>query len=382
MARFRFVLAGCTLTFGTLVAGCLPASDGLPPPLRVSAALKAEYVVDGAAHPAGLAFAPDGRVFYTEKNTGLVRVVQDGVLLPDPFAATPVNAAGERGLLGITLHPAFDANGRVYVFYTRSDTGLVTADPQAVLDNRVVYFESAGNVANGGEIFVASLPAADGVVNIGGRIGFGRDRMLYIALGDLGNDAAAQDPARRNGKLLRVQDDGAIPTDNPTAGSPVFARGLRDVRGLTFDTISGGVFCADLNPAGEHELNHVTPGVNLGWSQVTGQAVTGSELAFAQDNADYANPVLDTGTKVVPLVGAAFNPSGKYGHFLRDHLFFSEASARRIVEVQLSEDRFNVTGRSTVADGFPAAITDVAFTPGGTLYVATVNAIFRVLPVE
>lgn len=377
----RVPVCGTALSAVLALTGCLPAPDGLPPPVRVSSAVKAEYVVAGAAHPAGLAFAADGRVFYTEKNSGQIRVVQNGALLPEPFATVPVNSAGDRGLLGIALHPAFDVTDRVYVFYTRSDTGFATADPQAVLDNRVVYFDALGNVADGGEVFVTSLPA-DGTLNVSGRIAFGPDRKLYVALGDLGFDGLAQDPAARAGKLLRLNDDGSVPVDNPTPGSPVFARGVRDVRGLAFDPVSNGLFCTDLNPFGEHEVNHVQAGANLGWAQVTGVAVVGSELEFSQNNADYADPLVDTGTKAPPLIGASFNPSGKYGNHLRDHLFYSEASARRIIAIQLSADRFGVSSRSSFADGFPAAITDVAFTPSGTLYVATIDALFRVVPVE
>lgn len=376
--RARLALA--SLSFGGLI-GCLPAASDLPAPLRVSASVRAEYVVAAADVPVALAFAPDGRVFYAEKNTGRIRVIQDGALLADAFAAVPVNSAGERGLLGLAVHPNFANNGRVYAFYTRSDTGNLSSDPQAALDNRVVFFESNGNVADGGEVFVASFPAG-GTTNLGGRIAFGPDERLYVAVGDLNNEAGAQDLLTPSGKLLRLNDDGSVPADNPEVGSNVFARGVRDVRGLTFDPVSQSPFLIDLNPLGEHEINRVLGGSNLGWAQVTGQAVFGSELDFATANGDYLNPLLDTGAKTNPLIGLSFNPSGLFGPALRNHLFYSEPSARRIIELQLSTDRFGIAGRSTFAEGFPSAITDVAFTPAGTLYVATVDAIFKLTPID
>ncbi len=374
-----FVAPICVFT--GVLTGCLPVAGDLPAPLRVSATVRAEYVVAAADAPVALAFAPDGRVFYAEKNTGRIRVIQDGVLLADAFAAVPVNSAGERGLVGLALHPNFANNGRVYAFYTRSDTGNLTSDPQAALDNRVVFFESSGNVADGGEVFVASFPAG-GTTNIGGRIAFGPDDRLYVALGDLNNEAGAQDVLAPAGKLLRLSDDGSVPADNPAVGSNVFARGVRDVRGLTFDPVSQSPFLLDLNPFGEHEINRVLGGSNLGWAQVTGQAVFGSELDFATANGDYLNPLLDTGAKSNPLIGLSFNPSGLFGPVLRDHLFYAESNARRIIELQLSTDRFGIAGRTTFAEGFPSAITDVAFTSAGTLYVATVDAIFKLTPID
>ena len=234
-----------------LVAGCL-TFPGQTPTLVVAADLRAEYVVRDALFPAALAFAPDGRVFYTEKNTGRIRVIAADVLQPEPFAEVPVNSAGDRGLLGIALHPQFATNHRVYVFYTLSDTGMTTNAPQAVVDNRVVYFEADGNRADGSEIFVAALPAGTTTTNVGGRIAFGPGGELFVALGDLGNESAAQDVAALNGKILRYGDDGSIPADNPNADSPVYAVGVRDVRALSRDPISGLPCGTERNRAGRH----------------------------------------------------------------------------------------------------------------------------------
>ena len=112
----RLVLLVAALVGLLISIGCLTFPGNTPAPINVGDRLLAEYVVNGVHHPTALAFATDGRVFYTEKNTGRVRVIVDGRLAAEPFTTVPVNYAGKRGLLGIALHPEFATNHRVYLF--------------------------------------------------------------------------------------------------------------------------------------------------------------------------------------------------------------------------------------------------------------------------
>lgn len=378
---FRYGAGLISLIAMALGLACI-RPPGQVPPLTVAENLDAEFVVSGADFPSALAFADDGRVFYTEKNSGRIRVIADGVLLPEPFAELAVNSAGDRGLLGIARHPDFENNQRIYVFYTLSDSGASTADPQAVVDNRVVYFEAAGNVAAGSEIFVVSLPAGAGVINVGGRIAFAADGTLFVALGDLGDGGSAQDTSTRNGKILRYTDDGRVPADNPIADSPVYAVGVRDVRALAFDPQSGRPFITERNPAGQHEINRIEAQGNLGWPQVTGKADTADQLAFKDANPAYSDPILDTGGAAPHLAGGSFNPSARYGPDTSGEYFYAEAAKLRVLRMRLTADRAGLDSTRVFATGFPTPITDVAFTPAGTLYVACENAVFRIVPVR
>ena len=371
------VLGVFSLTAGW---GCLSFPGAEPAPLRVADGVLAEYVVNGADHPSALAFAQDGRVFYTEKNTGRIRVIAEGTLLAEPFATVPVNYADDRGLLGIALHPEFEQNNRVYVFYTRSDTGQTTRDPQAVIDNRVVYFVADGNTAAGGEVFVVSLPASVGSRRVSGRIAFAADGKLLVALGDLTASGSAQDNAELVGKILRYNDDGTIPADNPVAGSAVYARGLREVRGLGLDPVNGTPFAVDRNDPAHHEVNRIQAGKNYGWPDVTGKASTTTQLEFAASNPDYVDPIIDTGADAAGVVGGSFNPSTRYGPNTRLHYFYGETYNRRVMRAELTSQRDAVANVAPFAVKFPGTITDVAFTPAGTLYVACKNAIFRLVP--
>lgn len=361
---------------GLLPAGC--PSGGLPPPINVAPGLQAEYLVADAAQPAALAFAPDGRVFYTEKNTGRIRIIKDGALLEIPFAEVPVNSAGDRGLLGIALHPAFELNHRVYVFYSRSDTGTSTDDPRAIVDHRVVYFEAADDLA-GGEIFVTSIPAGELTERIGGRIAFSPQGLLYVATGDQGEEFAAQEIGLLGGKVLRFNDDGTDRDDNPLPGWPVYARGLRDPQGMALDPITLAPHVTDRQPQNEHEINLIVADGDYGWPAVVGVADTAAELAYAAEHPEYHDPILDSGTSTDPLVGGGFNPDIKYSGHTRLYFFYARQRAGLVFNLEPSQDRMSAVARRNFAGGLPTPITDVAFTPAGTLYVASEDAILRVV---
>ncbi len=370
-----FAIVALIVTSATLLTGCPQSESGLPPPIAVGVDLGAEYLAVNVT-PVSCAAAADGRVFFTDKNAGQIRVIKNGVLLETPFATVPVNFAGDRGLLGIALHPEFAFNHRVYVFYTRSDTGLSTDDPRAVLDHRVVYFEADGDVAAGGELFVATLPAAAGTTRIGGRLAFLADKTLLVATGDAEDQDSAQDSDELTGKVLRYTEDGAIPTDNPLADSPVYARGVREPTGLSIDPVSSAAFLAERASNGSTwEINRIAAGADYGWPALAGKVDTAEEEAIAASHPDYVDPAREFGTA---LLGIAFNNANKYGAALRSNLFLG-ATDGRVQHCELSADRLIVEAPQAFASELPA-VTDLAITPAGTLYVLAADSVLRLVP--
>ncbi|MBK9127917.1 MAG: PQQ-dependent sugar dehydrogenase [Phycisphaerales bacterium] len=359
-----------------LVGACSITLEDLFPPLNVAPYVQARLIAP-AVTPRSLAVLPDGRVFFTEKNTGQVRVISNGVLLSTAFVDLPVNAAGDRGLLGIAVHPQFNINHRVYVFYTRSVTGEDSASAANGLEHRIVYFNASGDVASGGEVFVASIPVAVDGRRVGGNITFATDATLLVAVGDQGEDAAAADNASLFGKVLRYNDDGTIPADNPIAGSPVYARGLRHPQGITTDPVTGNVFLLDRNAGRVHEINLLRAGRDFGWPAVAGIATSAAELAYAAANPAYADPVLDSGSGSSPFVGVAFNPSAKYGQSTAGDLFYGLAADKVVNSAEVGGTRDRVDSVAEFAHGFPEQIVDLAFSPAGTLYVATFGGVYR-----
>ncbi len=191
-----------------------------------------EPFLSGLSFPTNMAFAPDGRLFFTEKETGQIRIVRNGALLPKPFATLPVVSGAERGLLGIALDPHFDVTPWVYVYFTDATDGR----------NRLIRIKAHGDVGGAQQTLLDLLDASSGIHN-GGDLTFGADGMLYVTVGETGNQALAQDATQLGGKVLRLEPNGSIPADNPFSpeGTPneAWTKGNRNSFGLCVDPDSG-----------------------------------------------------------------------------------------------------------------------------------------------
>jgi glucose/arabinose dehydrogenase len=206
--------------------------------------------------------APDGRIFVCQQG-GSLRVIKNGVLLATPFVSLTVDSAGERGLLGIAFDPNFGANSFVYVYYTV---------PGSPAHNRVSRFTANGDVAvAGSETILLNLNDLSGAGNHnGGAIHFGPDGKLYIAVGENANGSNSQTLANLLGKVLRINADGTIPTDNPffnTAGArkEIWALGLRNPFTFAFQPGTTRLFINDVGETTWEEINDGIAGSNYGW---------------------------------------------------------------------------------------------------------------------
>jgi len=171
--------------------------------------VKVETVAEDLKIPWAIAFAPDGRIFFTER-VGSLRVIDDGKLNPEPVTILDVGN-GEGGLLGLTLDPNFEENHYLYLYYTYSEFFGTY--------NKVVRFTENNNKLSDEMVLIDKIPGASW--HDGGRIKFGPDEKLYITTGDAGNADASQDLGSPSGKILRINSDGSIPQDNPFKDSPV-----------------------------------------------------------------------------------------------------------------------------------------------------------------
>ena len=204
-----------------------------------------------------MAFSHDGRLFYTEKNSGNVRIMQNDTILASPFATvSDVYVHWEQGLLGLTLDRDFDHNHFVYLYYTATDA---KGDPI----NRVVRFTDDNNKGKDMIVLVDNIPASEGY-HSGGALAFGPDDKLYITVGDATEHPFAQDPSILIGKILRINRDGTIPPDNPFPDSPVYTIGHRNLYGLAFDGSGNGL----VSENGDYyydEINLIQKGGNYGF---------------------------------------------------------------------------------------------------------------------
>lgn len=340
-------------------ATALPSpTPTLPPTPAGPFVPRVETWVSGLVVPWALAFAPDGRLFLTER-PGRIRLVVDGVLREDPVATLPVAATGEGGLLGLALDPDFDANGHLYVMYTYR-AGVA-------LRNRISRLTLQGETAGDERVLLEGIPGAAN--HNGGRLAFGPDGALYATTGDASQRALAQRLDSLAGKILRLNSDGSVPADNPFPGSFVYSLGHRNPQGLAWHPDTGALYAVEHGPSGEmglcclDELNRIEPGGNYGWPEVTG----------ATGDARYSDPLLHSGANSTwAPAGAAFAVSPLLGDW-RGSLLFGALRGAHLHRVVLTPD-----GRAVLADealfvSEYGRIRDVVAGPDGALYLTTSN---------
>jgi glucose/arabinose dehydrogenase len=209
-----------------------------------------------------IAFSPDGRLFYTEKNSGKIRILDTmNKLLQQPFAVIPdIYVDWEQGLLGLAIDSKFTSNHFLYVYYNYKDeeTGQIFA--------RVVRFTESNNTATYSQIILDKIPAAK-AFHTGGALAFNPlDEKLYVSVGDATAQEKAQNTSAFNGKILRINRDGSIPEDgnNGFSNPFVYTYGHRNVFGLAFDNIGDGII-AENGPTLYDEINFIKKGANYGW---------------------------------------------------------------------------------------------------------------------
>ena len=257
-------------------------------------------IASGLASPTAMAFAPDGRLFVCLQG-GQVRVIKNGALLSTPFVSLTVNASGERGLLGIAFDPNFASNQFVYLYYTATTPAL---------HNRVSRFTASGDAAvAGSETVLLDLNNLTSATNHnGGALHFGPDGKLYIAVGENATPSNSQTFSNLLGKILRINADGSIPTDNPfytTAtgnNRAIWALGLRNPFTFAFQPGSGRMFINDVGQNTFEEINDGIAGSNYGWPESEGPTT----------NPNHRGPIYHYGRGSTQFTGCAITGGAFY----------------------------------------------------------------------
>ncbi|MGB9178032.1 MAG: PQQ-dependent sugar dehydrogenase, partial [Pyrinomonadaceae bacterium] len=273
-------------------------------------------VASGLAGPTAMAFAPDGRIFVCQQG-GSLRVIKNGSLLATPFLTVTVDSNGERGLLGVAFDPNFAANRFIYIYYT------VPAPVGGSAHNRVSRFTAdAANpdVAQAGsESPILDLDNLSNATNHnGGAIHFGPDGKLYVAVGENANAANARSLTNRLGKILRINSDGTIPSDNPTsfpnvAGTTsgvnraIWSLGLRNPFTFAFQPGTGRLFINDVGETTWEEINDGIAGSNYGWNICEGFC--------SPANANLRDPLFEYGHGSSGTTGCAITGGTFYNPF-------------------------------------------------------------------
>lgn len=275
-------------------------------------------VAGGLSAPVAMEFAPDGRLFVCQQN-GQLRVVKNMGLLSTPFVSLTVDSSDERGLLGVAFDPGFATNRFVYLYYTATSPSI---------HNRVSRFTANGDVAvAGSELAILDLNNLSAGNHNGGAIHFGRDGKLYVATGENGVSSNAQSLANRLGKILRINPDGSIPTDNPFYNTAtgvnrsIWARGLRNPFTFAIQPGTGRMFINDVGENNWEEINEGVAGANYGWPNCEGRC--------SPANAAFRDPVYQyshSGGGCDITGGAFYNPVAvQFPGIYRGNYFFADA---------------------------------------------------------
>jgi len=339
-----------------------PAAPASRPSVGSDAALGVDTIARGLEVPWSLAFTPDGRILVTER-AGRIRVVNARGVQDSPWVTLPVLARGEAGLMGIALAPDFQSSGNVYV------VGTFAAGRSQI--NRVLRLTEEGGRGIRPTIIVDELPSHR--FHAGGALAFGPDGMLYVTTGDAGQPGRAQDPTSLAGKVLRYTPEGAIPADNPSPGSPVWALGLRNVQGLAWHPDTGELLGTEHGPSGlpgegsrqdDDELNLLVPGGNYGWPEATGFR---GQDRFLQPVAVWTPALAPSGLAIYS--GAEFPE-------WRGDVFVTALRTREIRRVILDrgpDGRPEVTRQESLFERDFGRVRAIAQGPDGLLYFTTSN---------
>lgn len=334
--------------------------------------LRVVTVADGLVNPWSMAFLPGGDMLVTER-PGRLRLIRNGHLLPAPVSGVPaVVARGQGGLLDVVLHPDFATNRLVYLSYSKpvNDSGAATT---AVARGRLENDQLTGVT----DIFVAQTRGAAG--HFGSRLAFDRNGFLFISVGDrmvppqgdLPNHPA-QLRSNHHGKIIRLHDDGRVPTDNPFVGQgdarpEIWSYGHRNPQGLAIHPETGAVWATEHGPQGGDELNHIRKGLNYGWP-VIGFGVnygTGAAIHAGTHQAGMEQPA-NVWVPSIGLSGMLFYTGDKFPRW-KGSLLVGGLSGERL-------DRLTVTGEraewmETVLR-HRGRIRDVRQGPDGFVYLA------------
>jgi len=368
--------------------------------------IKVSVVTKGLSHPWSMVWLPNGDMLITER-AGQLRIVRNGVLDPQPIAAVPkVQAGGTSGLLDIALHPKFAQNNLVYLAYNTSKPAPATpgAAPAPPTGGRgsgpaLVYSTALARGRFDGKalVDVKEIFVAQPFVELSGgdasRLLFAPDGTLFMSSSHHRDEKGPQDPMNDVGKILRLNDDGTIPKDNPFVGKAgyrpeIYSIGHRTVLGLTFHPTTGALWETENGPQGGDEVNVIQPGKNYGWPLVTyGHDYDGTPL---NERAIPAGMVLPTVFWVPSITtsGIAFYNSDKIPAW-KGNLFVGSMTVGRIGGTgHVQRIVFNEKGeqrRESLLTDLHQRIRDVRQGPDGLLYLLTdedAGALLKIEPTQ
>ncbi len=353
-----------------------PVSNSYGKSSQSGGEFKVSTVADNVDIAVSIAFAPDWRLFYLEKNTGNVRVITDGKLDPVPWATIEVDPEGERGLLDIAFDPYFKTNGYIYFYHSVKNSR----------NNRVVRLKESG-IRGKEMVTVLEIPDHISATNHNGggiafeppnHSGFGKT-YLYVSVGDGGGrPGRSQEDTNLLGKVLKINVRGLLPITYNSPAQLFYAKGLRNSFGITWNKENNTLYGTENGPIGRDEINRLTEGSNYGWP---------IEVGFDKDNI-HSQPLWDFGLLSVAPTGITFYPtSGNFPKKYKGNMFVTDYNKGRVYRIKLSgknldrikEKDFEIWLKDEIKEAAPEiTFADIAVGPDGAIYLAGFTKIIKI----
>jgi len=342
--RIRIIAIAAAVAFSIIILTSPSNSIVIPPPTTSPTGTDAvQIVATNLQKPWDMSFS-DNKIFFTEK-VGKIRVIDNGTLVNESVADLRVADITDAGLLGITLHPDFENNHFIYVYYTYQEGNN--------LWNKVLRITEFNDKMVDSKVILDKIPGAE--FDDGGVMKFGPDKKLYIGTGDATDQNSTQDLKSLAGKILRLNDDGSIPQDNPFPNSPVYSYGHRNPQGLAWDD-KGNLYETEQGPTRNDEINLIKPGQNYGWPN---QECSGSQ--------QYQTALVCYNVSIGPA-GITYYSTGKLD--IKNSLILSTLLGHSLY--QLPVQNGTILEQKIILDGV-GRIRDVGEGPDGYLYILTSN---------
>ncbi|MEL7350590.1 MAG: PQQ-dependent sugar dehydrogenase [Cyanobacteria bacterium P01_A01_bin.116] len=385
------MLVGCTSST-TVPSGTVPS---VPAPsesnsesaeqLAQAPTLQPVTLVDSLEHPWGLTWLPDGTLLVTER-PGRLRIIKDGVLTPTPVSGLPeVFARGQGGLMDVSVHPQFAENQWVYFTYAdgtgsanRTQVARARFDGEALSDWQVIFEVNR---------------TKEGTQHFGSRLVWLPDGTLLVSIGDGGNPPVrlegdlirnqAQNLGSHLGSLVRLNDDGSAPDDNPFASTAdadpaIWSYGHRNIQGVALDAATGQVWATEHGSKGGDELNRIAAGENYGWPVVThSQEYFGGEISSERSRPGMVDPLVVWTPAIAPSGLAVYR--GEQVPQWQGDLFAGGLVSQSVQHIKL-DDSGAVLSQTPIDIG--QRVREIDQGPDGFLYVLTDDPNGRLVRLE
>lgn len=326
---------------------------------------------DVATHldtPWEILWGPDDHIWMTERYGRISRVNPETGDVQELITMVDVFEGGERGLLGMVLHPDFDTNPYVYVAYNTgndnqsTDVNLarLTYDGEKLVDRQIIISDIQGwSNHNGSRLWILE------------------DNTLLMTVGDAHFSDRAQDNSNINGTIIRINLDGSIPADNPIEDSRIYINGSRNAQGLVVH--NGIIYSSEHGPDTDDEVNIIKAGRNYGWPDVKGYCDEASEMSFCEEH-NVVEPIA-AWTPTLAVCGIDFYDNDLIPEF-ENSLLVTSLKSQTLVQLKLDASGTEVIDENQFFNGQFGRLRDVCVSPDGRVFIATSTRDGRGSPTE